>query len=73
MISHTDKTEVPAGRASIWGAPYSGTPIRFDDLAGDEGRLRNESSAVAYCAAPAARICWARFKVAFASSGSRLD
>ena len=32
-ISHTDKTEVPAGRASIWGAPYSGTPIRFDDLA----------------------------------------
>jgi hypothetical protein len=31
-ISHTDKTEVPAGRASIWGAPYSGTPIRFDDL-----------------------------------------
>jgi hypothetical protein len=32
-ISHTDTTEVPAGRASIWGAPYSGTPIRFDDLA----------------------------------------
>ncbi len=32
-ISHTDKTEVPAGRASVWGAPYSGTPIRFDDLA----------------------------------------
>jgi len=32
-ISHTDNTEVPAGRASIWGAPYSGTPIRFDDLA----------------------------------------
>ena len=31
-ISHTDKTEVPAGRASIWGAPYSGTPVRFDDL-----------------------------------------
>jgi len=31
-ISHTDTTEVPAGRASIWGAPYSGTPIRFDDL-----------------------------------------
>jgi hypothetical protein len=31
-ISHTDKAEVPAGRASIWGAPYSGTPIRFDDL-----------------------------------------
>lgn len=31
-ISHTDTAEVPAGRASIWGAPYSGTPIRFDDL-----------------------------------------
>lgn len=22
----------PAGRASIWGSPYSGTPILFDDL-----------------------------------------
>jgi hypothetical protein len=31
-ISHTATSEVPAGRASIWGAPYSGTPIRFDDL-----------------------------------------
>ena len=31
-ISLTDTSEVPAGRASIWGAPYSGTPIRFDDL-----------------------------------------
>jgi len=31
-ISYMDKTEVPAGRASIWGAPYSGEPIRFDDL-----------------------------------------
>src|SRR5688572_16206694 len=31
-ISHTDTTEVPAGRASIWAAPYSGTPVRFDDL-----------------------------------------
>jgi hypothetical protein len=31
-ISHTDAAEVPAGRASIWGAPYSGTPIGFDDL-----------------------------------------
>lgn len=24
--------EPPAGRAGIWGSPYSGTPIRFDDL-----------------------------------------
>lgn len=31
-ISHLDKTEPPPGRASLWGAPYSGTPIRFDDL-----------------------------------------
>ena len=28
-----DDTEAPAaGRASVWGHPYSGKPIRFDDL-----------------------------------------
>ena len=28
-----DEKEAPlAGRAGIWGSPYSGTPIRFDDL-----------------------------------------
>jgi hypothetical protein len=27
-----DKSPVPAGRAAVWGAPYAGTPIRFDDL-----------------------------------------
>ena len=32
QISHTDKTETPPGRPSIWGAPFSGTPICFDDL-----------------------------------------
>ena len=37
-ITFTDKpTEKPQepvpGRATIWGSPYSGTPIRFDDLA----------------------------------------
>ena len=32
-LSHTDTTEPPPGRPSVWGAPYSGTPIRFDDLA----------------------------------------
>src|SRR5687767_1325420 len=32
IISHLDKSEPPPGRASLWGAPYSGTPIRFDDL-----------------------------------------
>lgn len=31
-LSHMDKTEPPPGRSSLWGAPYSGTPIRFDDL-----------------------------------------
>lgn len=25
-------TEPPAGRAAIWGSPYSGTPVLFDDL-----------------------------------------
>lgn len=32
QLSHTDKSPAPAGRASIWGNPFSGTPIRFDDL-----------------------------------------
>ena len=32
-ISIDEKEEPSAGRASIWGMPYSGTPIRFDDLA----------------------------------------
>ncbi len=32
-ISLEEKEELPPGRAGIWGSPYSGTPIRFDDLA----------------------------------------
>jgi hypothetical protein len=32
-ISIEEREEPLAGRASIWGMPYSGTPIRFDDLA----------------------------------------
>jgi hypothetical protein len=32
LITFTDKSPAPAGRASIWGNPFSGTPIRFDDL-----------------------------------------
>lgn len=32
ILSHIDKTEPPPGRSSLWGAPYSGTPVRFDDL-----------------------------------------
>ena len=31
-ITFTTKEEPPAGRAGIWGSPFSGTPIRFDDL-----------------------------------------
>lgn len=32
MVSSEQKFEPPAGRASIWGQPYSTTPIQFDDL-----------------------------------------
>jgi len=31
-ISFLEKSKPIAGRASIWGSPYSGTPILFDDL-----------------------------------------
>lgn len=32
LISVEEKAEPTAGRAGIWGSPYAGTPIRFDDL-----------------------------------------
>jgi hypothetical protein len=32
MITTEEKESLPAGRAGIWGSPYSGLPIRFDDL-----------------------------------------
>jgi hypothetical protein len=32
QISHAETTESPAGRPSVWGMPFAGTPIRFDDL-----------------------------------------
>jgi hypothetical protein len=32
LIAHTDMMETPAGRASLWGNPYAGTAIRYDDL-----------------------------------------
>jgi hypothetical protein len=32
MIVLEEKTEPRPGRASLWGSPVSGTPIRFDDL-----------------------------------------
>ena len=31
-VTHTEKSEPAAGRASIWGNPFAGTPIDFDDL-----------------------------------------
>ena len=32
MVAVEEKTAPPPGRASLWGTPYSGTPIWFDDL-----------------------------------------
>jgi hypothetical protein len=32
LISIDETAEPANGRAGIWGSPYSGTPIRFDDL-----------------------------------------
>ena len=32
MISIEESAALTAGRAGIWGSPYAGTPIRFDDL-----------------------------------------
>lgn len=31
-VTATEKTAVPAGKAGVWGMPFAGTPIRFDDL-----------------------------------------
>ena len=32
LISYEEKSAPSSGRAAIWGNPFSGTPIRFDDL-----------------------------------------
>jgi hypothetical protein len=32
MVSTDEKAEPAPGRAGVWGSPFSGTPIRFDDL-----------------------------------------
>jgi hypothetical protein len=40
-ISYVDKTEPPAGRPSLWGAPYADTPIRFDDLKVSAARINS--------------------------------
>ena len=31
-IAYIETQEPPKGRATVWGSPYSSTPIRFDDL-----------------------------------------
>jgi hypothetical protein len=36
-IATRDKEDLPAGRASISGSPFSGTPIRYDDLRLERG------------------------------------
>ena len=32
MIAFEEKEEPPSGRPSVFGSPFSGTPIKFDDL-----------------------------------------
>lgn len=32
LIRHAETKVQPAGKAGAWGMPFSGTPIRFDDL-----------------------------------------
>ena len=32
MVQFTTNEAPPAGRASVWGSPFSGTPLRYDDL-----------------------------------------
>jgi hypothetical protein len=32
MIAANDKEDPPSGRASLFGSPFSGTPILYDDL-----------------------------------------
>jgi hypothetical protein len=40
LVTYDETKEPSAGRASIWGSPYSTTPIQFDDLS-----LRNVTAA----------------------------
>jgi hypothetical protein len=32
QVSRVETAESPAGRPSVWGMPFAGTPIQFDDL-----------------------------------------
>ena len=32
VVEHTDKEAPGQGKGSLWGSPYSGRPIDFDDV-----------------------------------------
>lgn len=32
QLQHDEAGKLPPGKAGVWGMPFSGTPIRFDDL-----------------------------------------
>lgn len=32
QIKRSETAESPAGRSSVWGKPFAGTPVKFDDL-----------------------------------------
>jgi len=38
LVSRPETTEPSAGRAGVWGCPFSGTPIRFDDFKVSEAK-----------------------------------
>jgi hypothetical protein len=37
ILTATESNKLPAGRPSVWGKPFSGTPIRFNDLKVTQG------------------------------------
>ena len=32
LLQHDESEKLPPGKAGVWGMPFAGTPIRFDDL-----------------------------------------
>ena len=32
QLQHDEPSKLPPGKAGVWGMPFAGTPIRFDDL-----------------------------------------
>jgi hypothetical protein len=32
LLQYKEKSDLPPGKAALWGSPISGTPIRYDDL-----------------------------------------